>query len=68
MTVATPIKYHGGKHYLAKRIVALMPARKVLFRGPMFAFSNFLQGTEIVLYKHNYASLDPVTVTIERGE
>lgn len=24
-TLAAPIKYHGGKHYLAKRIVALMP-------------------------------------------
>lgn len=24
-TLVAPIKYHGGKHYLAKRIVALMP-------------------------------------------
>jgi DNA adenine methylase len=25
VTIAPPIKYHGGKHYLAKRIVELMP-------------------------------------------
>ena len=25
MIVAPPLKYHGGKHYLAKRIVELMP-------------------------------------------
>lgn len=25
MTLAPPLKWHGGKHYLAKRIIALMP-------------------------------------------
>ena len=28
MNLQTPIKYHGGKHYLAKRIVALMPEHR----------------------------------------
>lgn len=27
MTLTQPIKWHGGKHYLAKRIVGLMPPR-----------------------------------------
>jgi DNA adenine methylase len=25
-TIDPPLKWHGGKHYLAKRIIALMPS------------------------------------------
>lgn len=26
MGISTPLKWHGGKHYLAKRVVAMMPS------------------------------------------
>lgn len=42
-----PIKYHGGKHYLAKRIVALMPPH-IHYVEPYFG------GGAVLLYKDPY--------------
>lgn len=36
-----PLKYHGGKHYLARRIIALMPAHRV-YVEPYFGGGSVL--------------------------
>ena len=41
MTVSPPLKWHGGKHYLAKRLVALMPAH-IHYVEPYFGGGSVL--------------------------
>jgi DNA adenine methylase len=44
MSIQQPIKWHGGKHYLAKWIISLMPPRNTwhLYREPYFGGGSVL--------------------------